>query len=156
MSVQVRKDNVNVPFILYSGPALTEMSAVLLQDAGRGTAELVYGTLMAKVAASQKWVPFSDETAVDGSAIPLGIFVGTNVTGAALVAGDVVDAPILVGGLALIDVNQLVIENSKTLATVVPASDATNVYFTQTVKDYLANVGIFTEATIATSGFENA
>jgi hypothetical protein len=131
------------------------MNAVLDQDGGR-SAPLVYGTVMAKVAATQQWVPFTSATATDGSAIPLGIFVGEDVPAADLVAGDVTDQPILIGGQVMVDQTQLVIENSLTLATVIEPSDATNTYFVQTVKDYLANVGIWVESTIAISAAENA
>lgn len=154
MAQQVRQNNTNAPNILYSGIALTEHDAVLEQDAARATV-LGYGTLMAKVAASQKWVPFTDETAVDGSAVPLGIYVGEDVTAAALVAGDVTDAAILVGGQALVDEEQLIIENSKTLATLISALAAAPLWIVS-VRDVLRMVGIFVESTIATSGFENA
>lgn len=153
MAVQTRTDNLNKPFVLF-GDAFTEPDAVLEQDAGR-SAVLAYGTLMAKVAASQTWVPFTDETATDGSAIPLGIYIGPEVAAAALVAGDVVDSPILVGHHITIDVDQLVIENSKLLTTIINATGGADNIFTQTVKDYLANVGIYTEATIDITGLEN-
>lgn len=150
MAVQTRTDNVNKPFVLF-GDAFSEPDAVIEQDAGRSGA-LVYGTLMAKFSASQTWAPFTDETATDGTAIPLGIYIGPEVTEAAIVAADVVDSPMLVGHHITIDVDQLVIENSKTLATVI----ATGTIAAQTVKDFLANIGIYTEATIDITGLENS
>ena len=152
MTVQASATNANFTLVL-SGEALSR-SVTLLTDAGRTTA-LVYGTLMAKVAATQKWVPFTSEVAIDGSAIPQGIFVGNDVTAAALVAGDVVDVPVLVGGLFTYDNQQLVIENSKLLTTVVPASNSAAVYLTQTVADYLECKGIFSELTVDIDGLEN-
>lgn len=149
MGVQTSIQNKNLAFIL-SGLALAISDAVLLQDAGRGSVALVFGTLMAKVAASQKWVPFTDETATDGTANPQGIFIGADVTGAALVAGDVLDASILVGD-AIVDLNQLVIENSKTLGTIIGVTSVN----ARTVRDQLAFRGIFAEDTVNISSFEN-
>ncbi len=151
MGVQVRLNNSNTPFILF-GNGLADHDATLLQDAGRGTTALIYGTVMAKVAASQKWVPFTDETATNGTAIPLGIMVSGDVTGAALVAGDVIDQAILVGGGVTVDASQLTIENSKLLTTVVTIGTTMLV----TVRDLLAMAGIFIEGTVAISASENA
>jgi hypothetical protein len=109
---------------------------------------------MSKVAASQKWVPFTDETATDGTAIPQGIFLGDDVPAADLVAGDVVDQSILVGN-ALYDLAQLVIENSKLLTTVILATGGADNVFTQVVSDYLENKGLFAESTVDIAGFEN-
>jgi hypothetical protein len=147
MGVQTRTDLTNQPFRLEgTGKSI---NAVLLQDAGRGTTALERNTLMAQIAASGKWVPFSDETATDGSQFPRGIIEAT-VTGAELVAGDVEDIPILVGDIT-VDQNQLVIENSKTLATVinVPANINTR------VDSFLRSVGIYLQDTIDADGFEN-
>jgi len=149
MTVQIRADYANVAFIR-SGLGLTKQDETLLTDAGR-TTPLLYGTLMAKVAASQKWVPFTDETATNGSAIPQGVYVGDEVTAASLVAGDVEDASILVGD-AILDGNQIVIENSKTLVTVVTVGTTD----LRTVEDHLANRGLFIEDTIDIDEFENA
>jgi hypothetical protein len=150
MANQVRNNLSTQPFIL-NGIGAVEPDGVLLTDAGRSTPLARY-TVMAKVAASQKWVPFTLETATNGSAIPQGIYMGDEVTAAALVAGDVVDAPILVGAGVFVDKNQLVIENSKTLDTVI--TDGTRDL--RTVKDHLATRGIFTEDTVDISGYENA
>lgn len=150
MAVSVRLDNVNAPFIL-GGYPYTDQVAVLSQDGARATV-LAFGTVMAKIAATQKWEPFTNAAAIDGTAIPLGIYVGDDVLAATLVAGDVTDAAILVGGGGvLVDVNQLTIENSLTLATVIAAGAIA----AQTVRDFLANIGIFVENTVATSAAEN-
>jgi len=154
MALQVRLNNTNVPFVLFGNAAVLG-DATLLQDAGRATA-LVFGTVMAKVAASQKWVPFTDETATTGAAIPQGIYVGPSVAAADLVAGDVTDAPIMVGLNVMVDENQIVIENSKTLDTVIETApgEATCVDL-RTVRDRLASRGILCEDTIDISSFEN-
>ena len=151
MAQQAERNNSNIAFVL-EGQSYVSEAETLLQDAGRGAVALVWGTLMAKVAASQKWVPFTDETAVDGSAIPLGIYVGADVPGADLVAGDVVNSPILRGGACTIDVEQLTIENSKTLGTVITVGTTD----LRTVRDHLMEIGIFTESTTDITSFENA
>ena len=152
MSVQAESNNSSVPFIRLANPAVIDEEAVLSQDAGRTTV-LASKTLMAKIAATQKWEPFTDETATDGTALPQGIYVGPDITAAALVAGDVVDNQILVGA-ALIDANQLVIENSKTLDTVINATGGADNINIKTVRDYLADKGLFVEDTTDISGFQ--
>ena len=86
MAVQSNSDNSSVPFIRFANPAVIDEEAVLSQDAGR-SAVLASKTLMAKIAATQKWEPFTDETATDGTAIPQGIYVGPDIPAADLVAG---------------------------------------------------------------------
>lgn len=149
MAVQNRTDINNVALIRF-GIAATLQAAILLQDAGR-TEVLKYGTLMAKVAASQKWVPFTNEAATNGSAHPQGIYIGPDVAASDLVAGDVENAHILVGNGVFIDENQLVIENSKTLDTVITVGTTD----LRTVRDHLACRGIFVESTVDISSFEN-
>jgi len=148
MAVQGSATNQNFTFVL-SGETLTR-TKTLSQDAGR-TTPLVFGTLMAKIAATDKWEPFTDETATDGTAIARGIFCGDDVTAAALVAGDVTDQPIYVGGCFTFDNQQLVIENSKLLTTVVDAGAVT----AHTVQDDLESFGMFTELTVDIDELEN-
>jgi hypothetical protein len=153
MAVQVRGDLDTRNFVLHTYPGRREDQATLLQDAGRATV-LAPNTLMAKVSASQKWVPFTDETAVDGSAIPQGIFVGDEIAAADLVAGDVVDQPIITFGIDF-DEALLVIENSKTLDTVIATSNAAAVYSKKTVRDYLVDKTLIPRDTITISEQEN-
>jgi len=148
-AVQVRQDNDVTPFIRY-GMGTTKNDAVILQDAGR-TEPLLYGTLMAKIAATGKWVPFTDETATDGSAIPQGFFVGSEVPAAALVAGDVTDVPILIGIDCIVSRSKIVMENSKTLDTVITVGTTD----LRTVEDRLADRGLFIEDSVDISSFEN-
>lgn len=153
MSLQTFLNNSTVPFIRY-GLGATDNDAVVFQDAGR-SGNLLAGTVMSKIAATGKWVPFTDETAVDGSAIPLGVLMGMDILEADIIAGDVVDIPILVGAGVFIDQNQLVFENSLSLATVI-GSAVTAPILVQTAKEYLANVGIRVEDTVDITSFENA
>jgi len=138
--VQVKTDLENKPFIL-ALMGLVKSAQTVAQDLAR-VADLVFGTLMAYNPTTGKWVPFTDETAVDGTQIPKGIIMRT-ISAADLVAGDVVNMPILVGN-AIIDDAQLVIENSKTLATVVNSPAG----LSQSVEDLLRWAGIFMESTI--------
>ena len=83
----------------------------------------------------------------DGQNLPAGIYTGDEVTAAALVAGDVVDSPILMGAGVLVDENQIVLENSLTLNSVVIALN-------KTIRAALDGVGIFTEATVDIASIE--
>ena len=150
MAVQNSTNNSTVPFVR-SGISYSKEDQVLLQDAGR-SADLAPFTLLAKVAASGKWVPFTDETATDGTAIPSAVYLGDTIAQADIVAGDVTGfGPILVGGACTVDDGQLVIENSKTLGTVIGATSVN----ARTVNDELRNKGIFVEDTVDIDEFEN-
>jgi len=150
MAVQNSSNNANIPFIL-SGVGVSRDDQVILTDAGRAT-PLLSRTLMAKIAATQKWVPFTNQAAIDGTAIPQGIYLGDDIAAADIVAGDIPDVFILVGKDVTVDVDQIVIENAKTLDTVITVGTTD----LRTVRDHLANRGIFTEETVDISGFENA
>jgi len=149
MAVQNRANLDSTPFILYSYPGVREDDAVLLQDAGRATPLLQF-TLMAKVAATGKWVPFTNEAAVDGTAIPQGIYLGDDIPAADIVAGDVVDLPIVIAGVRF-DANKLVIENSKLLTTVITigTTDLRSVF------DHLVDQILIPENTINIARAEN-
>lgn len=149
MALQARINNSNVPFILF-GDGATKNDSTILTDAGRTTV-LAFGTVMAKVAASQKWVPLTNLAATDGSAHPQGIYVGAPIAAADIVAGDVEDVPILVGSNVYVDENQVVLENSLTLDDVLTVGTTD----LRTVRDHLATRGIFTEDSIDISSYEN-
>ena len=92
------------------------------------------------------WVPF-DITGVDGSQIPEGIYMGTEITAAALVAGDVVDSPILFFG-ALFDDAKLVFDNGTTVLTdLLPTG--------LTVAEWLRHISLIPRSTLTTSLPEN-
>lgn len=146
MSVQVFNQNSTVPFVRFPFPGIVKSNQVLLQDAGR-VDPLVQFTLMSQVTATGKWVPFTDETATNGSAIPRGIYIGDDITAAAIAAGDVVDIVVLTG-YAIFDKNQLVIENAKTLSTVINATGGADNITVLTVEDYLSMFGLIAEDTI--------
>lgn len=148
MAVQTRQDISNIPF-LRQGPALTIDDAIVLQDAGR-SGDMEALTLMAFNPTSKKWVPFSDETATDGTQYPKGILT-KKLLEADIVAGDIADVAIYVGRM-IIDGAQLIIESSKTLDTIVNVPAGLNT----SVKDLLKQIDIFTEATVDVDGFENS
>ena len=150
MVVQNRLNSTNKSLILDDGLALVKDDLTILQDAGR-VAALVFGTLMAKVAASGKYVPFTDETLTTGAALPIAVYVGADIPAADLVAGDVVNKQLLLGGDVVIDKTRLVIENAKLITTVIGAATVN----ARTVEDVLNDRGIFLGAAEDSTSFEN-
>ena len=149
MAVQSSQNNTTVPFIR-DGVAYEKDNEVLVQDGGR-SGNMVPYTLMAQNPSTLKWEPFSDETATDGTQWPRGILM-REYTEAAIQAADIPDVPILVGGKGLvIDSGQLVIESSKTLATVINVPANTN----KTVETVLREIGIFVQVTIDVDAYQN-
>jgi len=150
MSVEVRNDVSNVPFIRMGMPAAVQREAeTVAQDAGR-TSDMVAKTLMSYDPAAGKWVPFTDETGTDGTQFPRGVLLKT-LAEADIVAGDIDNVPILVGA-CILDRDQLVIENSKTLATVINSPAGVNI----TVEDHLRTLGLYMESTVDVDGLENS
>jgi hypothetical protein len=94
MTVQARQDNTTVPLIL--SDSSDNENGNIAQNAQR-TTDLLFGTVMAQIAASLLWTPWISVAGTDGSAIPRGIYIGDDIAAADLVAGAIVDAPILVG-----------------------------------------------------------
>lgn len=145
--VQVTTQN-NTLDLYMGGEAISKDQETILTDAGR-TVPLVFGTIMAKIAATGKWVPLINIALTTGAGVARGIFVGADITAAALVAGDVVDVPIVVGGDALVvDENLITLENSLTLATVVETATVS----ARTIEDDLISVGIFAGESISITG----
>ena len=150
MGVQSRADRVNKSFILDASLAFTKDDAVIFQDGARAI-PLVFGTVMARIAATGKYVPFTDETATNGTAQPVAIYMGEDILAADIVAGDVDDVLMLIGGTVLGDINRLVIENGKLLTTVIAAASIA----AKTVEDALQDKGIFFGASANSTSFEN-
>lgn len=145
MTVQVQTNNLVRNMVLF-GNAAVKQGQTLKQDAGR-SGDLVWGTLMSKVSATQKWIPFTNEASTDGTAIPQGIYLGDDIAEADIIAGDVEDLQILIGGGVIVDQNLLTIENSKTLATVIQVGTTDE----RTVEERLAAQGIYMQDTVAIS-----
>ena len=151
MTVQVRTNEERKPLILDGGIGYRKGGQTITQDASR-TADLVNGTVMAQKVADQEWVPFTDLTATDGSAIPRGIYLGPDIAFATLVAGDVDNAVILVGGSVKFDQDLITLENSLTLNSVL----ATGTIHSRRVEDALAELGLFAGEGEDISSFENS
>jgi hypothetical protein len=149
MALQVRNNNTNIPFTV-AGEGVSEHNATISQDAGR-TTSLVFGTVMAKIAATGLYEPLTTVTATDGTAIPTAIYVGPDIDAADLVAGNVIDVPMLVGRSVVVDRSQVVLENSLTLDTVITIGT----YDIRTVEDHLRNTGIFMQNVVDVTAFEN-
>jgi len=146
MAVQNRTNNAIHPFII-GGDAVADDDGILLRDAGR-TAVLANLTLLARVPATRKWVPFTDETATDGTQLPIGILISGPVAAASLAAADVTGQVILRTN-AIFNRGMLVIEASKTLNTVITTAD-------MTVADFLISVGLVPQYTQNMTELENA
>jgi hypothetical protein len=146
MGIENRQDNELNPFII-GGEPMADDDGVIFTDAGR-TEVLEQYTLLSRIPASRKWTPFTDETATDGTEKPLGILMSGPITAAAIAAGDVTGQVILRTG-ARFDRGQIVIENSKTLNTVIASEDVI-------VADYLIGVGLVPEYTQNLSELENS
>lgn len=113
-----------------------------------GTTDFIVGDIFTfTTTALGKWTPF-DEGGVGGAQIPTGVYLGGDILAATLVAGDVVGSPMLVGGNCTIDENQLVIEGTATLASVLANG--------KTVRATLYEIGIFSEDTVDIDSFENS
>lgn len=155
MAVQTSQNFQVKPFIL-SGRPLVKEAETIAQNAQRATALAPY-TLMGKVSATGLWTPFGDISGTDGTAIPAGIYMGDSITAAALVAGNVVNCPILVGGAGVtFDEDQLVIEE-----LVSPPEDLDTILTIdtidqRTIRERLYALGLFAESTMETDAYENA
>ncbi len=99
------------------------------------------------VAANGKGVPFDSE-AVDGSEIADGIFMGADITAAALVAGDVVDNPVVYSGLKF-DEAKLVFDNGTDTLDTLTATG-------RTIRAELELMDLVGKANDVTTNFENA
>lgn len=87
-------------------------------------------------------------TGLDGSEIPAAIYIGDEITAAALAAGDVTNCPMLVGGPCNLDSSQIVFENSLTLNTVVTSLH-------MTIEDALLARGLVPETCVNVAEYEN-
>lgn len=79
------------------------------------------------------------ETAATGevsASIPIGLFWSNEVLAATIVAGDVTNQKLLVGGDIRLDEDKIILENSLTLASIITATG-------KTVEQHLQDIGIF-------------
>jgi len=165
MAGSAQNSLVNSTFPLQlQGDARLLDDETLLTDSAR-TVPLVFGTIMAQVASSRKWVPWTTVTATDGSAYPLAVYIGPDVAAADLAAGDVTGAPMLVGG-ALLDDTQVVFDKGSTgagtaltLNTVIngnaAGSGTATPYFVMIAQRFLELKGLYIAQTVAGDTPEN-
>ena len=96
--------------IVSGGTALVREAKTLLTDAAR-VAVLREYSVMALIAASEKWIPWTSLSATDGSAFPAGILMNDGGIAAALfTGGDYTGAIILAGSNVEVDASQLVFD----------------------------------------------
>ncbi len=158
MAVQARLDQSNVPFVL-EGKPLVDHNATILQIAGR-TVPLYKYTLMSQIASTGKWAPWlqANLAGITGIQRPLGIYVGDDISAAALAAGDVVNCSILRGGDGIVvDEGQLVFDLGDTGAGVAcTLADIPTVPTNQALqaRALLHMLGIFPKSVIAISSAE--
>jgi len=86
-------------------------------------------------------------TGEDGSSIPSGIYIGESIPAADLVAGDVTGRMVLLGGNVVVDTEQVVLENSLTLNSVVVSRF-------QTIASVLQDRGIWMQSTVDISSYQ--
>lgn len=121
--VQAETDHSNTPFM--QGEAKGMIDQTIDQDAAR-VIDLEPNTLMAQNNVTRKWVPLTAvATGTNGESVPSGIYRGSAIPAASIVAGDVTGADILVGGPVIFDEDALVIENALTLDSIVVDTDKT-------------------------------
>ena len=116
-----------------------------------GSTDFAIGDIfLLTVTSVNKWVPY-DPAGVNGEAVPKGVYdpestIG-DITAAALIAADVTDMPILIGG-ARFDRDKLVFENSGAYTDIVLGTSLT-------VEEFLRTFGLVAEDTIASTSAEN-
>lgn len=149
MSVQGRADLSNTPLILSDSSDVE--NSTIAQDEERAT-DLLYGTVMAQIAATEFWTPFISVAGTDGSGVPRGIYLGEDILAADIVDADVEDVPILVGNARVNE--ELVIFDDDTLSAATVVAPAT--VEARTARRALEeSVNIRLEATVQTTDFEN-
>ena len=151
MAVQTRVNNDTTPFIL-GGQSLIK-KGVIAQNGARTTVLKKY-TVLAQVASTGKYTPYVSGTTTTGASVPSAIYLGDDIAAADLVAGDVGDLDILVGGGCLVDKNQVVFDDG-TLSNASVVIAIANAFWTLTAEKCLGLFGIYQQDTIDISEIEN-
>ena len=146
--VQARKDHDPSSFIV-KGVGIYTTSAVIAQDGSRSE-PLLSKTLLARKSADAKMTPWINEAATDGTAIPAGIYMGSDIAAADLGAGDIENVVVLLSD-AWFDEEKLVIENSKSLNQVILIDNDH-----RTLRERLRSMGLIPVLTESSSNPENA
>ena len=151
MAVQTRVNNDTTPFIL-GGQSLIK-KGVIAQNGARTTVLKKY-TVLAQVASTGKYTPYVSGTTTTGASVPSAIYMGDDIAAADLVAGDIEDVDILVGGGCLVDKNQVVFDDG-TLSNASVVIAIANAFWTLTAEKCLGLFGIYQQDTIDISEIEN-
>lgn len=140
--------NSSVTFLSSTGSGTDVSGAGFLEgqsgDGGTVTAgtgrtnPMLFGTVLSKDPLTSKWGPLTDVALTDGLEYPRGILL-CEIPASDLLAGDVVDVPILVKGD--VDIKQVVLENGLSLTSVITSNNVQ-------VNDFLREIGIYTIGTI--------
>ena len=149
MTVQVSLDNNVKGFIIF-GHALVK-NGTIVQNGARSTVLKKY-TVLSQIASTGKYTPFVATNLTTGASVPCAIYLGEDIPAASLVAGDVEDLPILVGGGCNVDKNQLVWDgNTQSAASVIN----TGTIEARTAENALMQIGIAIEDTVMLDSYEN-
>ena len=151
MAVQTRVNNDTTPFIL-GGQSLIK-KGVIAQNGARTTVLKKY-TVLAQVASTGKYTPYVSASQITGASVPSAIYLGDDIAAADLVAGDIEDVDILVGGGCLVDKNQVVFDDG-TLSNASVVIAIANAFWTLTAEKCLGLFGIYQQDTIDISEIEN-
>lgn len=120
------------------GDGIFKDDRIIEQDAGRGAADMVFLTVMVRDATTEKLLPMTILTSVTTESLPVGLLMQT-VAAADIVAGDVADVDLLVGGDKMIDEDMIVLENSLTLESLITVPVGAQ----RTIRTALMEIGIF-------------
>lgn len=151
MAVQTRLNNDTTPFIL-GGQSLVK-KGIIAQNVGRTTVLKKY-TVMAQLVSGGKYTPFVALNATTGASVPTAIYMGDDIAAADLVAGDIENVDLLVGGGCLVDKNQVVYDDG-TLNNASVVIAIASAFWTMTAEKCLGLFGIYQQDTIDISEIEN-
>lgn len=149
MAYQGRDDLSITPLVL-SDNSDVEMGDIVQNE--ERTTDLLFGTVMAKIAASGAWTPFISVAGVDGSGVPRGIYFGDDIDAADLAEADIEDVPILVGNARVNE--DLVIWDDDTLSADTVVAPGT-VEARSARRALQETVNIRLEATVDSTAHEN-
>ena len=151
MAVQTRLNNDTVPFIM-AGQSLVKKGTIV-QNGARATVLKKY-TVLAQLVSGGKYTPFVALNTTTGASVPTAIYMGEDIAAADLVAGDIADVDILVGGGCLVDKNQVVYDGG-TLSNASVVIAIANAFWTMTAEKCLGLFWIYQQDTIDISEIEN-
>lgn len=106
---QVRTNHSNISQFAPAADVIVRTGMIVKQDAARGTTDMADLTVMA-MDSTGDLIPLTDNTAVDGTQIPVGLLKGT-IDAADIVAGDVSNQRLYKSGKFFAE-SQVVLENS--------------------------------------------